>query len=45
MVEGLVSGWWVGGKGGLFCSRAGGRGGKVKGIAVIEVPLPLFSLL
>ena len=55
-MEGLVNGWWVGGegglsvgriggKGGLFCSRAGGKGGRVKEVAVIEVPLPLFSLL
>ena len=44
-MEGLVSGWWVGGKGGLFCSRVGGEGGRVKGVAVIEVLLPLFPLL
>jgi hypothetical protein len=45
-VEGLVSEWWIGGKGGLFCSRAGGRGGRVKEVAVIEVLLLLlFSLL
>jgi hypothetical protein len=44
-VEELVNGWWVGGKGGLFCSRAGGKGGRVKEVAVIEVLLLLFSLL
>ena len=42
-MEGLVDGWWVGGEGGLFCSRTGGRGGRVKEVAVIEVLL--FSLL
>ena len=42
-VEGLVSEWWIGGKGGLFCSRAGGRGGRVKEVAVIRTFL--FSLL
>jgi hypothetical protein len=44
-VERLVSEWWVGGKGVLFCSRAGGEGGRVKKVAVIGVPLPLFPLL
>lgn len=53
-VEELVNGWWVGRKGGLFCSRAGGEGGlsvgrvggnggRVREVAVIEVLL--FSLL
>jgi hypothetical protein len=44
-VEGLVSGWWVGGEGGLSVGRIGGEGGRVKKVAVIEVPLPLFPLL
>jgi hypothetical protein len=44
-VEGLVNGWWIGGEGGLSVDRIGGKGGRVKGVAVIEVPLPLFSLL
>jgi hypothetical protein len=42
-VEGLVSGWWIGRKGGLFCIRTGGKGGRVKEVAVIEALL--FSLL
>ena len=44
-MEGLVNGGWIGGKGGLFCSRAGGKGGRVREVAVIEVPPPLFPLL
>jgi hypothetical protein len=44
-VEGLVNGWWVGGEGGLSVGRIGGKGGRAKEVAVIEVPLPLFSLL
>ncbi len=44
-VEGWVSGWWIGGKGGLSVGRIGGKGGRVKGIAVIEVPFPLVPLL
>jgi hypothetical protein len=44
-VEGLVSGWWVGGEGGLSVGRIGGTGGRVREVAVIEVPLPLFPLL
>ena len=44
-MEGLVNGWWIGGKGGLLVGRIGGKGGRVKEVAVIEVPLPLFSLL
>jgi hypothetical protein len=44
-VEGLVNGWWVGGEGGLSVGRIGGKDGRVKEVAVIEVPLPLFSLL
>ena len=43
--EGLVFVWWIGGKGGLSVDRIGGKGGRVKEVAVIEVPLPLFSLL
>jgi hypothetical protein len=43
-VEGLVNGWWVGGEGGLSVGRIGGKGGRVKEVAVIEVLL-LFSLL
>ncbi len=42
-MEGLVSGWWIGGEGGLLFGRIGGKGGRVKGVAVIEVLL--FSLL
>jgi len=44
-VEGLVSEWWIGGEGGLSVGRIGGKGGRVKEVAVIEVLLPLFSLL
>jgi len=44
-VEGWVNGWWVGGEGGLSVGRIGGKGGRVKEVAVIEVPLPLFPLL
>jgi len=44
-MEGWVNGWWIGGEGGLLIGRVGGEGGRVKGVAVIEVPLPLFSLL
>ena len=44
-MEGLVNGWWVGGEGGLSVGRIGGKDGRVKGVAVIEVPLLLFSLL
>ena len=44
-MEGLVNGWWVGGEGGLSVDRIGGKGGRVKEVAVIEVPLPLFPLL
>lgn len=43
-VEGLVNGW-IGGEGGLLVGRVGGKGGRVKGVAVIEFPLPLFFLL
>ena len=44
-MERLVNRWWIGGEGGLLFGRIGGKGGRVKGVAVIEVPLPLFSLL
>ena len=44
-MEGLVNEWWVGGEGGLLVGRIGGKGGRVKEVAVIEVPLPLFPLL
>ncbi len=44
-MEGLVSGWWVGGEGGFLVGRIGGKGGRVKGVAVIEVPFPLVPLL
>jgi hypothetical protein len=44
-VEGLVNGRWVGGEGGLSVGRIGGKGERVREVAVIEVPLPLFSLL
>ena len=44
-MEGLVNGWWVGGEGGLSVDRIGGKGGRVRKVAVIEVPLPLFPLL
>ena len=44
-MEGLVNGWWRGGEGGLLFSWMGGVGGRVKEVAVIEVPLPLFPLL
>ena len=44
-MEGLVNGWWVCGEGGLSVGRIGGKGGRVKEVAVIEVLLPLFSLL
>ncbi len=37
-MEGLFNGWWVGGEGGLFVGRIGGKGGRVKEVAVIEVP-------
>ena len=40
----LMDGGQVG-KGGLLVGRIGGEGGRVKEVAVIEVPLPLFSLL
>jgi len=43
--EGLVSGWWMGGEGGLLFGRIGGKGGRVKEVVVIEVPLPLVPLL
>ncbi len=36
-VEGLVNRWWAGGKGGLSVGRIGGKGGRVKEVAVIEV--------
>jgi len=39
----LVSGWWIGGEGGLLFGRIGGKGGRVKVVAVIEVLL--FFLL
>jgi len=42
-VEGLVNGWWVGGEGGLLVGRMGGKGGRVKEVAVIRIFL--FSLL
>jgi hypothetical protein len=42
-VEGLVNGWWVGGEGGLSVGRIGGKGGRVKEVAVIRTFL--FSLL
>jgi hypothetical protein len=42
-VEGLVNGWWVGGEGGLLAGRIGGKGGRVKEVAVIRIFL--FSLL
>lgn len=32
-------------EGGLLVGRVGGKGGRVKGVAIIEFPLPLFSLL
>jgi hypothetical protein len=32
-------------KGGLSVGRIGGNGGRVEGVAVIEFPFPLFSLL
>ena len=44
-MEGLVNGLWIGGEGGLLAGWIGGKGGRVKEVAVIEVPLPLFSLL
>ena len=44
-MEGLVNGWRIGGEGGLSVGQIGGKGGRVKEVAVIEVPLPLFSLL
>jgi hypothetical protein len=44
-LEGLVNGWWVGGWVGCWLVGIGGKGGRVKGVAVIESPLPLFSLL
>ncbi len=44
-MEGLVIGWWVGGEGGLSVGRVGGKGGRVKEVAVIKVLLLLFSLL
>ena len=44
-VEGLVNGWWIGGVGGSLGCRMGGKGGRVRKVAVIEVPLPLFPLL
>jgi hypothetical protein len=37
-VGGLFNGWWVGGKGGLSVDRIGGKGGRVEGVAVIDVP-------
>ena len=43
-MEGVVNGWWVGGEGGLSVGRVGGKGERVKEVAVIEVLLPLFSL-
>ncbi len=44
-MEGWVNGWWSGGKGGLSVGRIGGKGGRVRKVAVIEVPLPLVPLL
>ena len=44
-MEGLVNGWWIGGEGGLSVGRIGGKDGRVREVAVIEVPLPLFPLL
>lgn len=37
-MEGLVNGWWIGGKGGLLVGWMGGKGGRVKEVAVIDVP-------
>jgi hypothetical protein len=34
-VEGLVNGGWVGGEGGLSVGRIGGKGGRVRKVAVI----------
>jgi len=42
-VEGLVNGWWIGGEGGLLFGRIGGKGGRVRKVAVIRTFL--FSLL
>jgi len=36
-VEGLVIGWWAGGEGGLSVGRIGGKGGRVKEVAVIRI--------
>ncbi len=44
-MERWVDGWWIGGEGGLSVGWIGGKGGKVWKVAVIEFPLPLFSLL
>jgi hypothetical protein len=44
-VDRWVNEWWVGGEGGLSVGRVGGKGGRVKEVAVIEVPLPLVPLL
>jgi len=44
-VEGLVNRWWIGGEGGSSVGRIGGKGGRVKEVAVIVFPFPLFSLL
>ena len=42
-MEGLVNGWWVGGEGWLSVGRIGGKGGRVREVAVIRIFL--FSLL
>ena len=41
-MEGLVNGWWVGGEGGLSVGRIGGKGGRVKEVAVIEAVLKIY---
>ena len=40
-MERLVNRWWMGGEGGLSVGRIGGKGGRVRKVAVIEVLLPL----
>ena len=37
-MEGLVNEWWVGGEGELSVGRIGGKGGRVREVAVIDVP-------
>jgi hypothetical protein len=36
----LVNRWWIGGEGRLSVDRIGGKGGRVKEVAVIDVPFP-----